>query len=66
MPRPTAAARRLKRRTVMDGFVGMLAVAGGFGLAYGMTALGLHMVLSVMPRKGAGQRATPTPKPAAN
>jgi|GEM_PF-1493064 len=50
----------------MDGFVGMLAVAGGFGLAYGMTALGLHMVLSVMPRKGAGQRATPTPKPAAN
>jgi hypothetical protein len=39
----------------MDGFVGILAVAGGFGLAYGLTALGLHVVLSVMPRKGSGK-----------
>jgi hypothetical protein len=40
----------------MDGFVGILAVAGGFGLAYGLTAFGLHIVLSVMPRKGSGKR----------
>ena len=35
----------------MEGFFGLLAVAGGFGLAYGLTVLGLHAVVSVMPRK---------------
>ena len=47
----------------MDGFVGMLAVAGGFGLAYGLTALGLHVVLSVMPRKGTAKQPAPSAKP---
>jgi len=35
----------------MDGLLGILAVAGGFGLAYGLTAIGLHIVLSAMPSK---------------
>jgi hypothetical protein len=41
----------------MDGIFGMLAVAGGFGLAYGLTVLGLNALIAVMPRKGAGPRA---------
>ena len=41
----------------MDGWVGILAVAGGLGLAYGVTILGLHVVLSVMPRKNSGRKA---------
>jgi hypothetical protein len=41
----------------MDGWVGILAVAGGLGLAYGVTILGLHVVLSVMPRKNSGRKS---------
>lgn len=47
----------------MDGLFGILAVAGGLGLAYGLTALGLHVVLSVMPRKGSGRKTSPTETP---
>ncbi|MCC6624850.1 MAG: hypothetical protein IT385_26610 [Deltaproteobacteria bacterium] len=35
----------------MEGFVGVLAVAGGFGLALGLTALGMNLVLGLMPSK---------------
>ena len=35
----------------MEGFVGILAVAGGFGLALGLTALGMNVVLGFMPSK---------------
>jgi hypothetical protein len=40
----------------MEGLFGMLAVAGGFGLAYGVTLLGMNAVISVMPRKGSGAK----------
>ncbi len=40
----------------MEGIFGMLAVAGGFGLAYGLTVLGLNAVIAVMPRKNSGRR----------
>jgi hypothetical protein len=42
----------------MEGLFGMLAVAGGFGLAYGVTVLGLNAVISVMPRKASGRPQT--------
>ena len=35
----------------MEGFVGMLALAGGFGLALGLTMLGMNLVLSIMPSR---------------
>jgi hypothetical protein len=35
----------------MDGVVGVLAVAGGFGLALGLTMLGMNIVLAFMPTR---------------
>ena len=35
----------------MEGIMGVLAVAGGFGLALGLTKLGMTFVLSVMPSR---------------
>jgi hypothetical protein len=35
----------------MDGVLGFLAVAGGFGLALGLTMLGMNAVLSIMPTR---------------
>lgn len=35
----------------MEGFMGVLAVAGGFGLALGLTMLGMNLVLSFMPTR---------------
>ncbi len=45
----------------MDGIVGILAVAGGFGLALGVTALGVHFVLSMVPQRA--RRVAPAPGP---
>ena len=41
----------------MEGIMGVLAVAGGFGLALGLTMLGMNAVLSIMPSR---RRAEPT------
>ena len=35
----------------MEGIMGVLAVAGGFGLALGLTMLGMNAVLSIMPSR---------------
>jgi hypothetical protein len=35
----------------MEGFVGFLAVAGGFGVALGLTMLGMNAVLALMPTR---------------
>ena len=40
----------------MEGFLGMLAVAGGFGLALGLTMLGMNAVLSLMPSRRRNDR----------
>lgn len=45
----------------MDGIVGILAVAGGFGLALGVTALGVHFVLAMVPQRA--RRVPPAPGP---
>lgn len=41
----------------MEGVMGVLAVAGGFGLALGMTMLGMNLVLGLMPSKARVQKA---------
>lgn len=47
----------------MEGVVGVLAVAGGFGLALGLTVLGMNLVLGIMPSKArrAAEPTSPTP-----
>jgi hypothetical protein len=35
----------------MESLMGVLAVAGGFGLALGLTMLGMSLVLSIMPTR---------------
>ena len=35
----------------MESVVGFLAVAGGFGVALGLTMLGMNAVLSIMPTR---------------
>ena len=35
----------------MEGIMGVLAVAGGFGIALGLTMLGMNVVLSFMPSR---------------
>jgi len=42
----------------MEGFMGVLAVAGGFGLALGLTMLGMNVVLAFMPTR---RRSEPSP-----
>lgn len=45
----------------MEGVVGVLAVAGGFGLALGLTVLGMNLVLGIMPTKRRNaESSTPT------
>ena len=45
----------------MEGVVGVLAVAGGFGLALGLTVLGMNLVLGIMPTKRRNaEPSTPT------
>ncbi len=44
----------------MEGFMGVLAVAGGFGLALGLTMLGMNVVLSFMPTRRRVESATKT------
>lgn len=41
----------------MEGFMGVLAVAGGFGLALGLTMLGMNVVLSFMPTRRRAESA---------
>jgi len=48
----------------MEGFVGVLAVAGGFGLALGLTALGMNLVLGLMPSRA--RRAAEKPESRSN
>ena len=44
-------AQLRSEESAMDGIFGILAVAGGFGLALGVTALGVHFVLAMVPQK---------------
>ena len=46
----------------MEGVMGVLAVAGGFGLALGMTMLGMNLVLGLMPTKARRPAQTESPK----
>lgn len=46
----------------MEGVVGFLAVAGGFGLALGLTMLGMNAVLAVMPSRRRAEQANQAPK----
>lgn len=43
----------------MDGIMGVLTVAGGFGLALGLTMLGMNVVLSLMPSRQRAEHAMP-------
>ena len=58
------SARRLNRATdnqgaeSMEGIMGVLAVAGGFGLALGLTMLGMNAVLSIMPSRRRAEAPT--------
>lgn len=45
----------------MEGFLGMLTVAGGFGLALGLTMLGMNAVLSIMPTRRRADRPATDP-----
>lgn len=40
-----------KRERMMDTVVGVLAIAGGFGLGIGLTVLGMSAVLALMPNR---------------
>lgn len=42
----------------MEGIMGVLAVAGGFGLALGLTMLGMNAVLSIMPSRRRAEAPT--------
>lgn len=42
----------------MDTLYGVLTMLGGFGLAVGLTVLGMNAVLRMMPRKNSGGTAS--------
>jgi len=46
----------------MESVMGVLAMAGGFGLALGMTMLGMNLVLGLMPTKARTVAAKAAPK----